>query len=31
MEIKDIFQELEETETEFINNINKLIEAAQDN
>ena len=27
MEIKDIFQELEETETEFINNTNKLIEA----
>ncbi len=31
MEIKDIFQELEETETEFINNVNRLIEAAQDN
>ena len=30
MEIKDIFQELEETETEFINNTNKLIEAVQD-
>lgn len=31
MELKDIFQELEETETEFINNVNRLIEAAQDN
>ena len=29
MEVKDIFQELEETETEFINNINKLLEKNQ--
>ena len=29
MEIKDIFQELEETETEFINNTNKLLEKNQ--
>ena len=29
MEVKNIFQELEETETEFINNTNKLLEKNQ--
>lgn len=30
MEVKDIIQDLKDTEKNFISNINKLLEAAQD-